>query len=446
MGATFSTSDVGGIMSQVMEHQDANITELWNQDPDPLVTCYERQATTDGIGRAISTRVEIDTGASASSVFGIAQGIAQGTDLGSAALRGRWLSNAAKLEVVAVWDRDSMLAAVGDGPGEVIDVVSRERETKIALAKHLLGIQMAEAGWGRISTVSAISTGNLYFTVPKSEIQRFKYGMKIVFGQYEATGTLRGADGTGVYAGYGNPWEVSGVEPQTSTVYVSARSSDHPYDTDAVRANDTVFICGSRQNTASPAQICLKGLKSWIPSTAPVVGETSFEGLDRRNKWQLNGIRIDASVGNLDHISAFIEAGQMAGQFSTQLDMVLTSYEDIAIMARNKERVKIIPMNVGTYGLGFEGFEIQNGGGKAIKVVASRYLSQGTAWAGPFNSKQFGPKLRHNGKLINTDNADGLEYIRLASSAGFEQRMFFRGAGVIPGPGKYFCIFNLPSS
>jgi hypothetical protein len=38
--------------------------------------------------------------------------------------------------------------------------------------------------------------------------------------------------------------------------------------------------------------------------------------------------------------------------------------------------------------------------------------------------------------IPNTDNADGNEFLRLATSTGFEQRLFFRGAMIIPGPGK----------
>lgn len=443
MGATFSTSDLGGVFSQVMEHQNREILDIWTDGIDPLLASFEAHSEDDGGGRGFVTRVEYDTGTSAAPIFAIAQGLAQGTDLGNAALRARWISQAKKLQVLAVWDRDSMLAAVKDGPGEAIDIVARERKAKIALARHRLSIFAAEAGWGRISTVSTISTGNLYFTVPKSEVARFRIGDHIVFGATEASGTLRGADGSGMWVGYGNPWIVSGITPATGTITVAARSSDKPYDTDSVAAGDTVFLAGYRQNTGSPVTLCPIGIKGWVPTTEP--SETSFEGLDRRGLYQLNGLRLDASSGSLSTADALIESAMLAEQYDTQIDAFKISLQDYSLLVRDKERVKVVSMDVGQYAVGFKGVEILGGRG-SIKVVPSRYLSQGTAWGGPFNSKEFGPKLKHNGDLINTDNADGNEYLRLASSDAFEQRMYFRGCMQIPGPGKFICTTNLPTS
>lgn len=443
MGATFSTSDLGGVFSQVMEHQNRDIIDIWTDGIDPLLASYEAHSEDDGGGRGFITRVEYDTGTSAAPVFAIAQSLAQGTDLGNSALRARWISQAKKLQVLAVWDRDSMLAAVKDGPGEAIDIVARERKAKIALARHRLSIFAAEKGWGRISTVSTIGTGVLTFTVPKSEISRFKIGDHIVFGATENSGTLRGADGSGVWVGYGNPWIVAGTTPASGTVTLQARASETPYDTDAVRANDTVFLAGYRQNTASPTPLCPLGLRAWVPEADPT--DTTFEGLDRRNVYQLNGLRLDASVGSLSTADALIEAAMMAEQYDTNIDAFKVSLADYSLLCRDKERVKTVAIDLGQYSVGFKGVEVLGGRG-TIKVVPSRFIPQGLAWGGPFNSKEFGPKLKHNGDLINTDNADGNEYLRLAGSDAFEQRMFFRGAMSVPGPGKFICLTNLPTS
>jgi hypothetical protein len=445
MGATFDISNLGGVFSQVMEHQNRDILDIWTQGIDPLLASFEAHSSKDGLGRAFITRVEYDTGTAANPQFPLAQAQAQSTDLGNQAARARWVSNASKLEAICVWDRDSMLAAVGDGPGETIDIVARERKAKIALVRHRLSLFAAEAGWGRISTVSTINTGELFFTVPSSEISRFRIGDKIVFSASENAAVLRGADGTGANVGWGNPWIVSGTVPATSTVVLQARSSDNPYATDAVRANDTVFLHGYRQNSATPTRQCPIGMGGWVPMAEPAAGETSFEGLDRRNVYQLNGLRLDASVGSLSTIDTWIEAAMLAQQYDTEIDTFMASLQDIKIAIRDKERVKVIPMNVGQYDVGFEGIQILGGKG-SIKVVGSRYIPQGKCWGGPFNSSEFGPILKHNGELVNTDNADGNEYLRLAGSAAFEQRLFFRGCMVVPGPGKFIAISNMPSS
>ena len=428
-----------------MEHQNKEIVDIWTQSIDPLLAAFEAQSSNDGLGRAFITRVEYDTGVSANAQFALAQDIAQGTDLGAAALRGRWSTNAAKVEAIAMWDRDSMLAAVGDGPGEVVDIVSRERKAKIAYVRHLLSIFAAERGWGRISTISTISAGNLYFTVPLSEVSRFRIGMRIVAGQYEATGTLRGADATGDNVGWGNPWIVSGIIPQSGTVYVSARSSDHPQNTDSWTAGDTIFIHGFRQNTASPVYQCPVGMRGWVDPSGVSSGETSFMGLDRRNIWQLDGITMDASVGSMSIADALIEGSMLAEQYDTEIDSWMVSVYDYATLVRDKERVKVVSLDIGPYSVGFDGAEVLGGKGK-VKVVPSKYISQGIAWGGPFNSAEFGPMLKHNGQLVNTDNADGNEYLRMPTSTAYQQRLYFRGAMVIPGPGKFVAISNLPTT
>jgi hypothetical protein len=448
MGATFTINDLGSTFSQVMEHQNKDITDIWTQSVDPLLAAFEAQSSNDGLGKAFITRVEYDTGVAANANFALAQALAESTDLGNAALRGYWSTNAAKVEAVAAWDRDSMLAAVGDGPGETFDVIARERKAKIAYVRHLLSIFAAERGWGRISSVSTINSGQAYFTVPLSEVSRFKKGMKIVFGATEATGTLRGSDGAGIQVGWGNAWTVSGSIPQSGRVTVSQRASDSatsPYDADAVRANDVVFLQGFRQNTASPVRQCPIGMKGWVDPSGVDAGETSFQGLDRRNTWQLSGITMDASAVGGSAADALIEAGMFAEQYDTEIDAFMISVYDYATLVRDKERVKTVALNIGPYSVGFDGVEVLGGKGK-VKVVPSKYITQGTFWGGPFNSAEFGPMLKHNGELVNTDNADGNEFLRLATSTGFEQRLFFRGAMIIPGPGKYIVGYNFPTT
>jgi hypothetical protein len=55
-------------------------------------------------------------------------------------------------------------------------------------------------------------------------------------------------------------------------------------------------------------------------------------------------------------------------------------------------------------------------------------------------------RLDGDGELVNTDNADGNEFLRLVTSTGFEQRLFFRGAMIIPGPGKCIVGYNFPTT
>ena len=436
-----ANDDVNGIFSQVMEHQDANILELWtkaDQQINPMLASFEARSEDDGGGRGFVTRVGISTGTSANPSYTKAAAKASGTGLGNSALRGRWVSQPSELNVVAQWTRRAMNAARGDGPGEVYDVIAQERESKLVLARHRLAVFAVESGWGRVATVTAIATGNLYFTVATSEVNRFREGDDICFGEFETTGALRS----------NNVWTVEGVNPQTGVVTVQAQAAPNasyrPYDTDGVRANDTVFWDGYRENAASPTKLCPDGMKAWVPFTAP---SGTFHGIDRTNRWALGGLRLDASSGaQLSHAEAFLEMAGLATQYSTEMHAIYTSVPDYTMLCRNKDAVKTIEMKVGQYNVGFKGVAVQGGTGGEVPVLPDSYIPQGYAWGGPWNSADFSPKLKHVRQLINVDNADGCEFLRLATSTGYEQRMYFDGAMIVGAPGKYIACKGLPTS
>lgn len=438
MAADYVQDDeVNGIFSQVMEHQDKNITTLWTKAEakiNPILACFEERSEDDGGGRGFITRVGIQTGSSVSPSYAKAAAKASGSTLGNSAINGRWVSHPLELNIVAQWTRKAMNAARGDGPGQVYDVIAKEREAKIALARHRLAVFAVESGWGRISTVVSISTGNLTFTVTPSEVNRFRKGDDIVFAQYESTGALRSA----------TPWTVAGVTPRTSTITLSARSTDKPYDTDGVRNGDTVFWDGYRENASSPTKLCMDGLGSWVPATEP---SDTFHGISRANSWELGGLIFDASAGGqLTHAEAVLEMAGMATQYGTQLDAIYFSVPDYNILCRNKDATKAVQIKMGPYEIGFSGVTVQGGSNGEIPVIPDAYLKQGQCIAGPWNDKELGPKLKHVRQLINVDNADGCEFLRLYNSTGYEQRMYFDGQGIIAGPGKYIRGINLPTS
>lgn len=439
MAADYVQDDeVNGIFSQVMEHQDKNITTLWTKAEakiNPILACFEALSEDDGGGRGFITRIGIQPGSSVNPSYTLAAAKAAGTGLGNSAINGRWVSHPLELNIVAQWTRKAMNAARGDGPGQVYDVIAQEREAKIALARHRLAVFAVESGWGRVSTVVAISDGNLYFTVNPSEVNRFRRGDDIVFAQYESTGALRSA----------TPWTVSGVVPRTATIYVQARNPDttQPYD-DGVRAGDTVFWYGYRQNESNPVKLCMDGLGSWVPATEP---SGTFHGIDRSNSWELGGLIFDASAGGqLTHAETVIELMGMATQYGTQLDAIYFSVPDYNILCRNKDATKTVEIKMGPYEIGFTGVTVNGGANGSAVVLPDAYLKQGQCIAGPWNDKKLGPKLKHVRQLINVDNADGAEFLRLYNSTGYEQRMYFDGQGIIAGPGKYIRGINLPTS
>lgn len=443
--------DVSSIFSQVHEHQNANIIDLWTkaeQKINPVLASFEAKSEDDGEGRGFITRVGISTGTSANPSFAKAQAKAAGTTTGNSAVNGRWVTHAKTLEVVAQWTRKAMNVARGEPSGQqVYDVVSRERESKIVLARHRLAVFAIEAGWGRVATVVVVNTGaynasastnGLRFTVSPSEVNRFRKGDDIVFSSSENAASLRSS----------TAWTVAGTIPATGTVILEAQSTATPYSRDSVANGDTVFWDGYREDSATPTKLCPNGLRALIPTDEIASTETSFDGLDRRNNWELSGLRVDASSGTqLDHASAFLEMAALAQQYGTEIHCIYTSIADMKILTRNKDAIKTLAQYAaGKYMIGYKGVEVLGGQDGSIPIIADSYIPQGYAWGGPWNDEDFGPKMKHIRNLINVDNSDGNEFLRLASATGYEQRMYFEGANIMPAPGKYVACKGLPTS
>jgi hypothetical protein len=451
MGATFDRAAVGGVFSAVTEHQEAMIHELWykaDEDISPLAASIITKGESDTDGRGFITRVEYGTGSSASPNFTVAQNKATGTTLGSAALRNRWVSQSSKLEAVAAWDRDTLLQAFAKGPDELFDVVERERKAKIELMRHRLSLWMIEDGYGRVATVQtgSMTTGTETFAASLSTVNRFREGDDVQFFASKTTTTCRGTGGT-----WNGVWTITGIDPDTGICTVTrpdGTTSDTPYDTDGVRDGDIVCWNGYHQNAAAPstvAPVCMLGLGAWIPFIAPSSGAT-FQGINRDGIMQLCGLRYNATSSGLDHAGIFINAAAKAHQYGTKLDAIFTSVQDFAILCRNKDAVKLMEIEMGEYNIGFTGVNVLGGPKGKVPVVPDALVEQGYFYGGPWNDKNLRPVLKHDMELINTDNFDGNEYLRNPTDTGFQQRLFSRGAIIVPGPGKFIAGSGLPTS
>ena len=157
-------------------------------------------------------------------------------------------------------------------------------------------------------------------------------------------------------------------------------------------------------------------------------------------------MRYNATGSGLDHAGIFINATQKAHQYGTHFDAIYTSVQDYGILVRNKDAVKTIEIKVGEYNIGFEGVMIMGGPKGSVKIVPDATIEQGNAYGGPWNDKRFRPMLKHDAELINTDNYDGLEYLRDSTGTSYTQRLFTRGAFILSAPGKFMAISGFPTS
>lgn len=418
MPATLAT-----VLPLLREHYHENITDIFftaDKVTTPVLADMESKAMDDGLGRGYVVPVEYGTGSSASPTFSVAQGKAQGATTGNSALRDRWIVQAATIDAVCNWTRDSMLAAQGKGATELFDVMQREMDSKISLVKKRLAHAAVERGYGRIGVITAITSTTI--TLDTSVINRVDVGDDLRAADAEASGAFR----TGTIA-------ITAIDPDTG-VLTMASNPDTNWD-----VGDFVFHEGYREATAA-SYLLPVGLAGWIPETAP---SGAFMNITRTGIPNLCGHRVDAT--GLDHAYAFIRAVNRLHKFGSKASVIKCSDEDYTVLCADKDATKTVEISLGKYGIGFDGVTVSTLAGR-IPVVPDAMIPQGVAWCGPFDDKKFAPFLAHNDDLVNVDDIDGNEITRGATTTDLEMRLYFRGAIACPAPGKFAVIHTLPSS
>jgi hypothetical protein len=187
------------------------------------------------------------------------------------------------------------------------------------------------------------------------------------------------------------------------------------------------------------------GLSAWVPFVKPSSGET-FEGVIRDGITELVGLRYDATASGLTHAQVLIQAAAKMQQYGTHADAFYLSGQDFALLCRDSDAVKIMEMEVGERNIGFKGVNVLGGPKGVVPVLPDYTIEQGNFYGGPWNSKENAPRLKHDMELVNTDNFDGLEFMRNKDDTGYEQRLFSRGAIIVPAPGKFLAGTGLPTS
>lgn len=421
MGATLSQ-----VLPLLREHYHDNITEIFfkaDKSTTPIMAAMEAKSMDDGLGRQFVVPIEYGLGSSAGGTFSIVQAKAQGTSVGSAALRDRWLGSATVIDAVAYWARDSILAA--KGPDELFDVMASEMDAKIWLVKKKLSMYAVEQGWGRVGTISAVSATTV--TIGTDEINRLDIGDVVVASATIASNLLRATANTGA--------TVTGVNPDSGVVTIDT-------DTTATwAAGDILFFYGDRQDSATPAQLVPAGMGGWVPVAAP--GSTAWFNINRQNNPNLGGHRVAAN--GADHATTFIRTVNRLLQYGSKADIGYVSPQDYSILCSDKDATKTVEITLGKYGIGFDGVSVATNAGRC-PTVPDAMKGQGSAWFGPFSDKKYAPFMAHNGDLVNVDDIDGNEIVRNATSTNFEMRLYFRGQIFVPAPGKFAVSTGLPNT
>jgi len=425
MGATLT-----GILPALQEHYADSIKQVWvgtDKTINPILASMEIKAEDDGMGRGYIVPIEYGFGSSASATFTTAQAKAAGATTGSAALRDRWVVQAVEKNAVAVFSRQAIDGAKGD-KGKAFDVITREIDSKIALIRDRIAMDVLEAGWGRAATIQTSGVSTVYVTVGTSAINRFQVGDDL-----QASSSIDGA----VLRNSGTALTVVGINTDTGVLTMSANAASASW-----ADGDIVFKDGDRENSSSPTKLCVTGLAEWVPTTAPT---TALWGVTRTGIPALGGLRLDCS-GFSDHSTALIKAAMRLQQYRRKADTCFVSCDDYAILAQDKEAVKTVTIELGPYKIGFDALKLATPAG-SVNVVADSFLEQGKFYMGPFNDPVLAPKLIHNkgDSLVNIDDHDGNMFLR-TTTTNYESRLYFRGNIAMACPGAFLVGYGLVSS
>jgi hypothetical protein len=163
---------------------------------------------------------------------------------------------------------------------------------------------------GRIRAGTLVTGATIQLTNP-TDAWNFFIGMKVVCAASE-TSAIRTAST--------NVASVAGIDPVAGTVTFSAAADDATNGlSTAVAAGDYLFRLGCHVSTTP---LCVAGVTSWCPETAPTVGGgDSFLGLDRGGNPMLYGAYVDYTGNPLEEAvqDALAETHMRRGKTDTIL-------------------------------------------------------------------------------------------------------------------------------
>mgnify|MGYP003148777685 CR=1 FL=1 len=269
--------------------------------------------------------------------------------------------------------------------------------------------QLFRCGTGVIGTVGAYVGGATSFTLGEEEdVANFDVNMVIV---------ASAADGGALRAGTA---AVSGVNRSTgvitsASVWDSAITSFAPAD----------FVYPQGDAAAGGSNVCISGLCSWLPSTAPSGGE-SFFGVDRSVDSRLYGQFTNQASEAIE--DGLITAGSLSARVGGNPNVAFINHVQQRSLIQNLHgKQSYNTVNATTHkglvsDIGFRSVTIQGDTG-AINVVAANkcpaetgYMLEMDKWI-----------LATLGEPVKFLNLDGNRILRSATADSVEARLAFRG-------------------
>lgn len=292
-------------------------------------------------------------------------------------------------------DNETIEASKGNA-NAFFEAATSEIDGAIEACVRSLAIDLYGNGSGSRGEVAAAATGTSLQLENIESVTNFEVGMELVFSTAEGGGSVK----SGVVT-------VNGVNRDTGELTVDALSAIDGGT--GVADGDFIFQEGDYD-------LKIKGLRAWLPESAPTSGDNFF-GVDRSaDATRLAGIRFDGSALPLEE--ALVEAAARAAREGGKPDYCFMSYEKFAELEKSLgSKVQYVDKHINPE-IGFRGIMIHGPRG-TITVIPDQNCPQDRAF---MLSLQYW-KLYSLGKAPKILDSDGLKMLRETSADAVEVRV-----------------------
>jgi hypothetical protein len=288
-----------------------------------------------------------------------------------------------------------------------MEAATFEIDGAIESATRSLAIGLFGDGGGSIGQIDTTVAGTTLTLNTSQDITNFEVGMQVDFYTAATGGTVRAS----------GPLTVDSVNRDAGSMVMSANLNTIT----SITALDFIVPEGDYD-------LKVKGLKAWIPSTAPTSGDAFF-GVDRSaDSTRLAGIRFDASSLPLEE--GLIGAAARVAREGGKPDICFVNYSNFADLEKALgSKVSYIDEKINPQ-IGFRGILIHGPRGP-IKVIPDQNCPNNVAFMLQLDVW----KLYSLGKCPKILDSDGLKFLRESTADAVEVRVGYYAQLGCRGPG-----------
>lgn len=306
--------------------------------------------------------------------------------------------------------------AAADAEGQLFDDMCAQIDGGLDSVMHSFSGKIYRNGFGAKGVIDAstnVATANLILQ-KREDAVLFEVGEDICFSASDHGAVLRNSGATLTILQILD-------NGSTSTLVLNAAINT----VTGTVAGDTIFADGDRQNSATPAMLCIPGFDAWF--LTPSAG-ADFTGVDRSLDFRLAGVQIDCTTGQYagaDEEQALIAAVTECGRYGGKPRLCFTNptrYQNLINIGMTRYR----PVSVkGPANTGFSGVAVQTSYGE-VEVYADPYCPVRRSYVIDRSTfKFYGVRSAEVPRFLNHDDAGNV--LRVSDDDGVESRYGYYG-------------------